>query len=122
MTEAYRDLLRRPSKTQPKPKSAVAQDVKGKDGVYHPRLITLGGDHSVALPALRALNEIYGPVSVLHFDSHLDTWNPSNLAGAWSSEQSDYTHGSMVRFVRAHEATARSIDKLCSSGLLVRKA
>jgi agmatinase len=27
----------------------------------------------VALPALRALHEIYGPVSVLHFDSHLDT-------------------------------------------------
>jgi agmatinase len=35
--------------------------------------MTLGGDHSVALPALRALNEIYGPISVLHFDSHLDT-------------------------------------------------
>jgi hypothetical protein len=34
-----------------------------------PKLITLGGDHSLALPALRALNEIYGrPVRVLHFD------------------------------------------------------
>lgn len=70
MTEAYRDLLRRPAKTQPK---SSTPKVLGKDGIYHPRLITLGGDHSVALPALRALYEIYGPISVLHFDSHLDT-------------------------------------------------
>jgi agmatinase len=73
MTEAYRDLLRRPAKTQPKKTHPKETDMLGNDGVYHPRLITLGGDHSVALPALRALNEIYGPVSVLHFDSHLDT-------------------------------------------------
>lgn len=34
-----------------------------------PRIITLDGDHSLTLPALRALNEIYGkPVQVLHFD------------------------------------------------------
>lgn len=34
-----------------------------------PKIITLGGDHSLALPALRALKEIYGrPVRVLHFD------------------------------------------------------
>ncbi|KZZ99265.1 Ureohydrolase [Moelleriella libera RCEF 2490] len=34
-----------------------------------PRLLTLGGDHSLTLPALRALNDIYGrPVRVLHFD------------------------------------------------------
>ncbi len=34
-----------------------------------PKLMTLGGDHSLTLPALRALNEIYGrPVRVLHFD------------------------------------------------------
>ncbi|KAK5266272.1 hypothetical protein LTR99_008268 [Exophiala xenobiotica] len=92
MTEAYRDLLRRPAKTQPK---AATPKTLGKDNIYHPRLVTLGGDHSVALPALRALHEIYGPVSVLHFDSHLDTWNPSSLAGAWASEQSNYNHGSM---------------------------
>ena len=34
-----------------------------------PKLMTLGGDHSLALPALRALKEIYGkPLRVLHFD------------------------------------------------------
>lgn len=38
-----------------------------------PKLITLGGDHSLALPALRALNRIYGkPLRVLHFDGGRD--------------------------------------------------
>jgi agmatinase len=37
--------------------------------VQKPRLITLGGDHSLALPALRALRQAYGkPLRVLHFD------------------------------------------------------
>ena len=61
-----------------------------------PKLLTLGGDHSVALPALRALNKIYGrPVAVLHFDAHLDTWHPSKYPSAWESSQSDFNHGSM---------------------------
>jgi agmatinase len=43
--------------------------------LHKPKLLTLGGDHSIALPALRALNKIYGqPVAVVHFDAHLDTW------------------------------------------------
>ncbi len=61
-----------------------------------PKLLTLGGDHSVALPALRALNRIYGaPVAVLHFDAHLDTWHPEKYPSAWASAQSQFTHGSM---------------------------
>jgi agmatinase len=37
-----------------------------------PKLVTLGGDHSLALPALRGLKEIYGqPLRVLHFDGML---------------------------------------------------
>ena len=39
------------------------------------KVLTLGGDHTIALPILRSLNAQYGPVSVLHFDSHLDTWD-----------------------------------------------
>lgn len=42
------------------------------------------------LPILRSLNKVYGPVSVIHFDAHLDTW-PS-YAGQ-STEQSRVTHG-----------------------------
>jgi agmatinase len=40
--------------------------------------IVLGGDHSLTFPVLRALDV---PVTVLHFDAHLDTWNgaPGNL-------------------------------------------
>ncbi|KAL9595463.1 MAG: hypothetical protein Q9219_006423 [cf. Caloplaca sp. 3 TL-2023] len=61
-----------------------------------PKLLTLGGDHSIALPALRALNKIHGgPVAVLHFDAHLDTWNPSAYPSEWESAQSDFNHGSM---------------------------
>jgi agmatinase len=36
-----------------------------------PRVITLGGDHTIVLPILRSVNRNYGPVSVIHFDSHL---------------------------------------------------
>ena len=39
------------------------------------RLVTLGGDHTIAYPLLRAHHRHYGPVSLLHFDAHLDTWD-----------------------------------------------
>jgi len=39
----------------------------------HP--VFIGGDHSVTLGILRALNKIYGKVAVVHFDAHHDTWN-----------------------------------------------
>jgi agmatinase len=37
--------------------------------------LALGGDHTVALPALRAVNAVHGPVALVHFDAHLDTWD-----------------------------------------------
>ncbi|KAL6786804.1 arginase family domain-containing protein [Trichoderma sp. SZMC 28012] len=59
-----------------------------------PKIITLGGDHSLALPALRALKEIYGrPVRVLHFDAHLDTWDPAAYPSYWGATH--FNHGSM---------------------------
>jgi arginase family enzyme len=33
--------------------------------------LTLGGDHLITLPLLRSINRAYGPVTVIHFDSHL---------------------------------------------------
>lgn len=39
------------------------------------RLVTLGGDHTIALPLLRVVAKKHGPVAVLHFDAHLDTWD-----------------------------------------------
>jgi len=39
------------------------------------RLMTIGGDHTIALPLLRAVTKRHGPVALLHFDAHLDTWD-----------------------------------------------
>ena len=35
--------------------------------------LILGGDHSITLPELRALAKKYGPIALIHFDSHSDT-------------------------------------------------
>jgi agmatinase len=53
------------------------------------RLLTLGGDHTIALPLLRAVSAVHGPVSVVHFDAHLDTWDTYFGAA--------YTHGTPFR-------------------------
>ncbi len=37
--------------------------------------VILGGDHTVALPSLRAVRDVHGPVALVHFDAHLDTWD-----------------------------------------------
>ena len=52
-------------------------------------LVTLGGDHTIALPLLRAMHAVHGPIAVVHFDAHLDTWD--TYFGA------DYTHGTPFR-------------------------
>lgn len=36
--------------------------------------IAMGGDHTVTLPLLRVLAGRHGPIALLHFDSHSDTW------------------------------------------------
>jgi agmatinase len=45
-------------------------------GIAH--LVALGGDHGVTLPLLRALAKRHGPVALVHFDAHVDTW-PENF-------------------------------------------
>ncbi|KAF7309469.1 Agmatinase [Mycena indigotica] len=62
------------------------------DGKNHPRVITLGGDHTIVLPLLRSINSVYGKISVIHFDSHLDTWKPAVFGGA-PSDQAAINHG-----------------------------
>jgi len=39
------------------------------------RLVTVGGDHTISLPLLRNAARHHGPVALLHFDAHLDTWD-----------------------------------------------
>ena len=53
------------------------------------RLLTLGGDHTITLPLLRVMHATYGPIAVLHFDAHLDTWD--TYFGA------PHTHGTTFR-------------------------
>ncbi|KAK7931166.1 hypothetical protein PG985_001878 [Apiospora marii] len=63
-----------------------------KKGKTLPRVITMGGDHTITLPLLRSINRAYGPVSVIHFDSHLDTWKPKVFGGS-PSEVASINHG-----------------------------
>jgi agmatinase len=42
-----------------------------------PHLIALGGDHGVTLGLLRALARRTGPLGLVHFDAHVDTWSDS---------------------------------------------
>lgn len=66
MSEAFLEL----GKRGPTVKSAES----GVEYFKRPKLLTLGGDHSIALPALRALKQVYGkPIAVVHFDAHLGT-------------------------------------------------
>lgn len=54
--------------------AAIDTEVGGivKEG---PTVISLGGDHSIALPLLRAHARKYGRLAVIHFDAHPDTWD-----------------------------------------------
>jgi agmatinase len=54
-----------------------------------PFVLALGGDHTIALPMLRAVTAVHGPVAVVHFDAHLDTWDTYFGAA--------YTHGTPFR-------------------------
>lgn len=70
-------------------------------------LLTIGGDHTIALPLLRAASQRAGqPVALLHFDAHLDTWD--TYFGA------DYTHGTPFR--RAAEEGLLDASALCHVG------
>ena len=44
-----------------------------------PRILTLGGDHTTTLSALRSTYLRWGEVSVIHFDSHIGRSRPSPL-------------------------------------------
>ena len=65
-----------------------------------PRIIALGGDHTTTLAALRSAHKHWGPVSVLHFDSHIDTWDPKVLGGG-ISHYAGVNHGTFLHI--AHE-------------------
>jgi agmatinase len=53
------------------------------------RIVTLGGDHTIAFPLLRAVHRVHGPVALVHFDAHVDTYDTYMGAA--------YTHGTPFR-------------------------
>jgi agmatinase len=69
--------------------------------------IGLGGDHSVTLATLRAAAQVYGPVALIQFDSHTDTWD--------TYYEEKYWHGST--FIRAHEEGLLQPDKVFQIGI-----
>lgn len=69
--------------------------------------IAIGGDHSITLASLRAAAKAYGPVAMVHFDSHTDTWD------TYYGEK--YWHGSP--FVRAYEEGLLQPSKVFQIGI-----
>jgi len=41
--------------------------------------VVLGGDHYISFPILQAYAEKYGPMSLLQFDAHTDTWADDDM-------------------------------------------
>ena len=70
---------------------AIAQIEAAADELFTkaPAIVSLGGDHTIAVPLLRSVNKVAGQVALVHFDAHLDTWD--TYFGA------PYTHGTPFR-------------------------
>nr|WP_238994632.1 agmatinase [Mycolicibacterium chubuense] len=78
------------------------------------KVIALGGDHTIAYPLLKAVNRVHGPVALVHFDAHLDTWD--------TYFDAPLTHGTPFRraaedglFIQGHSAHVGIRGSLYSS-------
>jgi agmatinase len=89
--------------------AAVSQIQAGADALLADggRLVAVGGDHTIALPLLRATARRHGPLALVHFDAHLDTWD------TYFGER--YTHGTPFR--RAWEEGLLRPDRSIHVGL-----
>ncbi|WP_020396232.1 agmatinase [Thiolinea disciformis] len=74
------------------------------DKGVHP--VTLGGDHFVTYPILRAIAKKHGPVCLLHFDAHCDTWE---------DDGNGLNHGTM--FLRAKREGLIDVDHSIQVGI-----
>ncbi|KAA8569479.1 hypothetical protein EYC84_001109 [Monilinia fructicola] len=97
-----------------------------KNGKTLPRVITLGGDHTITLPLLRSINRAYGPISVIHFDfapRYLETkgvwWKSikNRFHQPWTtlSGPSDYENDGYCGF---EIVEAREIDTIGMGGII----
>jgi guanidinopropionase len=76
------------------------------------KVLCVGGDHSTTLPVMRAHHKVHGPMRLIHFDAHLDTYPP-----AWGQE---YHHGAFLRHV-VEEGLAKEVIQFGIRGPLVSK-
>jgi guanidinobutyrase / D-arginase len=89
--------------------SRALEEIEGAAGQLFQkceRLLAIGGDHTIALPLLRAVKARFGPVAVVHFDAHLDTWE-----GHFGTR---YNHGTPFR--RASEEGLLLLDRCVHVG------
>ncbi len=70
------------------------------------RLLSMGGDHSIAYPLLKAHARKYGPIALIQFDAHCDTWADDGVA---------MDHGTM--FARAAAEGVVDVSKSTQVGL-----
>ncbi len=69
--------------------------------------LSLGGDHFISFPILRALHQRHGPLALVHFDAHSDTWTDA---------EGRIDHGTMF----FHAARLGYVDPACSVQLGMR--
>lgn len=89
-------------------KGAEARDAitaRTENAITKGKSLSLGGDHSITYPILRAFKEKYGPVNILHIDAHTDLYD--------EFEGDRYSHASP--FARAIEDGC--VNKLVQVGL-----
>ena len=70
-------------------------------------LLAIGGEHGITLPLLRALSRKAGPLALVHFDAHVDTWS-DNFGQV-------YAHGSV--FYHAIEEGLIEPDRMVQVGI-----
>ena len=68
--------------------------------------LCFGGDHFITYPILRAYAKKHGPVALLHFDAHSDTWEDDGTR---------FDHGSM--FLRAKNEGLIDVEHSIQVGL-----
>ncbi|KAB8207844.1 hypothetical protein BDV34DRAFT_211272 [Aspergillus parasiticus] len=76
---------------------------------HTPRILTLGGDHTTTLSALRSTYDKWGPVSVIHFDSHL---------GGGVSHYAGVNHGTFLHIAHEEIIKARDLDRVGITGIV----
>jgi agmatinase len=89
--------------------SSYERIAKGLEPIHRAGVvpIVLGGDHSVALPELRAAAAVHGRLALVQFDSHPDTWD------SYFGER--HTHGTPFR--RAVEEGLLDVSRSIQVGM-----